>query len=415
MLNRSLPLAALTLSAFAALPLRAAADVLLVDGQGGPGAFLGIQGAVLSASDGDTILVKEGEYPEFEVAGKSVTILAEQGADVRIVPTFASEPIPLVVRDLAADQAVVVRGIRLLPDVLGPLEPAVQLLDNLGAVLLEDVHVETFPGWASLALLVENCAAVVLTRCSFRAGFCIEPCPGGELIDSSVTLYDTQLFGADGLPTGLFLPAGPGGAGLAVSGGRVFAAGCTFQGGSGGPSGPEECNAEAGDGLVLGAGAPTVTVRDTLLAPGLPGTGGLSDPPCADLEGQPLVVVSGAFQELAGDARSLVASAPVREGEALALTFGGTPGELAFLAFSNALAPSFLPPVAGDFVLAKPFGIVFSGELDASGTLADSVPVGELGPGVLALPVQLQAIHLTGLGGAFVGAPSSTVLLDGAL
>ncbi|MEM7310827.1 MAG: hypothetical protein AAF682_29420 [Planctomycetota bacterium] len=408
MFQRFFPLAASL--ALAAAPH---ADVLLVDGAGGPGAFIGIQGAILAASEGDTIVVEEGDYAEFEVVGKSLSIVAEEGALVRIVGAFTSLTAPLEVRDLAADQSVTVRGLVVYPDAISSGEPAVQLRDNAGVVLLEDVQVEAYENWSSQGLLVEDCDAVILSRCSFLSGQCVTPCPGGRIADSSVSLYDTSFVGSEGIPGSLFAPVSAGGAGLSLSVSSVFAAGCSFTGGQGGPAEAFECQAAAGDGFDLGSS--TAVLRDCVLSPGQPGEGGLQDPPCPDPAGEALTSMGGTLQELTGEARSFEATPLVREGELLVETFTGPPDDFVFLAFAGALEPAFLPAVAGDFALAAPFGIAFKGQLDASGTLVDPVPIGELGPGVLASQVRFQAIHLTAVGAAFVSGPSSTVLLDGSL
>ncbi|MEM7306276.1 MAG: hypothetical protein AAF682_06385 [Planctomycetota bacterium] len=405
-----LPLALLALTA------PALADVLTVDTQGGPGTFVGIQGAVLNAAEGDTILIREGNYTDVEIVGKSLTLVAEAGAEVAIATLVTPGISPLTVRDLGPGQTVIVRGVRVYPDVIGVTEPSVWLRDNQGAVLLEDVHAEPFPGWSSLALRIENSAAVILARSSFRSGLCDDVCSGGEVISSAVTAYDSQFIGGEGVDQLIFLPVTPGGSGLTIESGSLFAAGSYFEGGNGGDVQESPCNTPGGSGILLGAGAPTVTVRDVTLVPGQPGAGGSSDPPCTDPNRDPVSVGSGSYTELGGDARSLVISSPVREGELLVETFSGPPGDLVFAAFSGSLAaPAFLPFLAGDFALGSPFAVAFKGQIDASGTLVDPVTIDDLPPGVQAQSLHLQAVHVNGVGAAFTSGPSSTVLLDASL
>src|SRR5262245_40132899 len=68
----------------APLVLAAAAraqNVFVVAPSPGPGVFsTRIQDAVNAAADGDVVLVKSGSYPGFLAFGKSLTVVAEDGA-----------------------------------------------------------------------------------------------------------------------------------------------------------------------------------------------------------------------------------------------------------------------------------------------------------------------------------------------
>lgn len=79
--TRSITLA-LSLLAFVS-SVEAQGTTRIVDARGGAGVFLDIQAAIdASASSGDTILVRKGDYSGFRLHKKTVTILAEGGARV---------------------------------------------------------------------------------------------------------------------------------------------------------------------------------------------------------------------------------------------------------------------------------------------------------------------------------------------
>ncbi|MEM7307983.1 MAG: hypothetical protein AAF682_14995 [Planctomycetota bacterium] len=392
-------------------------DVLVVDEEGAAGTFPGIKGAVFAASEGDTILVRSGTYPGFTVDGKSLTIVAEDGAEVAVLPEFSVVEHAVQVRGLGPGQHVVVRGMTLFPDVLSFPEPVLLIEDNLGTVVLEDVHTDTFESWQAVPLSVRNSQAVLFNRCTFQASICGFPCAAGEVSDSNLTVYDSEFRGGDGTTPLPFSGAGAGGAGLIVSGGTLFAAGTLFAGGDGGTTeNPEQCTAAGGDGIQLTTLSPALTLRGCTLAAGQPGGGGTSDPPCGDPNGEPIHVETGTVLELPGEARSLAVSAAVREGESLALDFGGEPGDLVFVGFAHTIAPPlFVPVLAGELALGFPFQVLFQGEIGASGALATAALMPELGPGVMAVHLHLQAVHFALGGATFLGGTSSAVGLDASL
>ena len=93
----------LRIAALALLSTTAAADVLVVDETGG-GDFVGVQGGINGANDGDTVLVKSGDYGRLWVTGKSLNIVADRGAQVHIDGAIR-------VRGLTIDQGVTISGI----------------------------------------------------------------------------------------------------------------------------------------------------------------------------------------------------------------------------------------------------------------------------------------------------------------
>src|SRR5262245_59878852 len=94
----------------------------------------GIQLAVNAASNGDVILVKRrtrhrSPYPSFVIEGKSLCVIAEPS------PTTGPPVLPEVagfeIRNLRADQAVIVRGLAGTPP---------KFTNNAGPIWVEDCH-----------------------------------------------------------------------------------------------------------------------------------------------------------------------------------------------------------------------------------------------------------------------------------
>ena len=167
-----------------------------------PTKFDKIQLAINAASDGDTILIKQaGVYSGLTVDGRSLTILADDGLDVQV----GFFPIVSIrIRNLAADQHVVLRGI----------DGAVELVDNAGPVRFEDCRIKGVIGSCSEVhvtpgspgLAVTNSTSVSLVRCEVIGGdgvtvdigwfVCHAPGgPGLQAFDSVVVLYDTTVEG----------------------------------------------------------------------------------------------------------------------------------------------------------------------------------------------------------------------------
>ena len=139
---------------------------LIVDASGAPDAdHTSLQKAIEAAADGSEILVRDGMYTPVEIVAKSLRIVADES---RL--SFLSS---LTVRDLAAGQAVTVRGLRFHP---GPevLDTAIAVRDCAGSVWLEELEVTdevaslsptTSLEVSSSLVEVEDSASVVLSRC----------------------------------------------------------------------------------------------------------------------------------------------------------------------------------------------------------------------------------------------------------
>src|SRR5688572_8879940 len=96
-----------------------------------------LQSAVDAAAEGDTVLVKaSGNYSGLSVQAKSLTVIADPAADVRIPGAE--------VKDLTASQRVELRGLKFVPryTTVCPFSftpsPGLKLLNNAGLVWVED-------------------------------------------------------------------------------------------------------------------------------------------------------------------------------------------------------------------------------------------------------------------------------------
>ncbi|HVQ26270.1 MAG TPA: hypothetical protein VMV01_13880, partial [Planctomycetota bacterium] len=138
-----------------ALSPAARAGVLVVDGPAGSG-YPNVQAAVDAATNGDVILVRQGGGGLFTIAGKSLTVIADRGADAACTTELAQGnpmggSLNNVVRDIGPGGVVVLRGL-----LLGGLE-----ISNVqGTVWVEDCTVE----FISPAMRATSCARLVVTH-----------------------------------------------------------------------------------------------------------------------------------------------------------------------------------------------------------------------------------------------------------
>jgi len=352
-------------------PLALAQTVHVVDADSGPGAdFADIHAAVAAAADGDVLLVRAGEYSAFQLDGKGLTIQAEPGAAV-----LASQ---YVVKNLGPAQRVRIRGIDTNGGGVQP--PSIALLDNLGPVWIEDVETVVFPqAFFSGGLLVSDCTSVVVVRSVFTPPFLIT---GGavQIASSNVLMFDCAIEG------GLDGNTVDGHPGVLLVDGFLGLFGSSVQGGAGG-GGPFFCG-NGGDGIHLTGTAPALRLVDSTVA------GGPSEDGCSGgVDGLDLRVDAGTVVNASGLARSVEITSPHRDDEAATATYSGVPGDLVFALFSGRPLPQLSLGVLDGFLLVRPpLYVDFVGVVPASGTLVQSLPLGDLGPGI-----QATAFHVQGL------------------
>lgn len=427
-----------------ALATSAHADVLEVIPFGG-GAYLSVQAAIDAAQDGDIILLKGANaHPGFTVDGKSLEIIAEYEEKVIIIAGN------IRIENLAPHQTVTLINFSCTGDPMESL-PGGDSLGRHGLVVRQALgHVRlvdcTFRGADSIATIgftvqgnpdggagvVATAADISFLRCTLEGGnaanlvgdllasggcYCtITDQRGGDglrALNSNVSLYDVGLKGGHGNDGEVY--GGDGGHGLALLGtSTLFASGSDFQGWFGG-TGNDWVFSEAGDGGsgVYATAATTCRFLDSTFA-GASGGSSLSGGP-KGVDGQPRKII-GTVVDLAGLAHRLTLSSPVREQESMEFTLSGHPNDQVYTVFGIGDGSQYLAEYAGQFHVSVPWlQFLYVGLVPASGTLAGSVPVPELGPGVQGLVFRVQPFFVHGVGGnTLLGNWAPLVLLDGA-
>jgi len=342
-------------AAMAAMGLASAqGSVWVVDPAGMPGFdFLDLQAGIDAAAPGDVVLVRTGTFPRLALDGKGITNAAELGADVRV--SFRSGPQPSFVANVPASEVTVLRGLRPSTDYcsswFGP--PALRIEGCDGPVWIEDCAIE---GHGPEALRVVDAALVAMQRCAVTGtngkfgGVGGWPAGAGLTIEGGfVSAYESTFTGGDGLGAFVSRPhivsAEAGADACAIEDGSLVAVGCAFRGGAGGngaphPWVPGACLSPAagGNGLSLGAGAPSVYVADST-AQG--GAGGTSPCSVSAPSGSDIVASTGAVVPMAGLPARPSTTSPVREGQALVTTIATDPDsyDLALWAYSPDVEP----------------------------------------------------------------------------
>jgi hypothetical protein len=422
----------------------ARAGVIVVDSSGG-GQFTNLQMAVSSASNGDTLLVRVGGYSSFTVDGKSLSIVADAGTSVTV---FGS----IVVQNLAADQSVVLAGLKVTGATTTALSdtPGVALYATAndgplrvhgcqltGAVGYGDHYfnnegaccqpVNHAAGWAG-AFLTQNHAGVAFVGCTIvggraaNASLACYSCglgePGGDgvyVFGTRVALYDCALVGGRGGDAAG--TAGWGGAGCNVQTTNtacgVFASGTSFTGGVGG-DGNDDIQAfggHGGDGLAVlypalaqlldcttvgGHGGHNCGTGSQYAQDGY-GTSGNSTP----------FVFTGTHLAFS-------APSPMRESTATPVTFTGQPGEHVYLRMAD--ETGFRPIASSKGVMlthsaathlavyAADFGVI-----PASGVLNTTLQFSDVAS---ARSYCLQAFSIDSDGHSKLGSFASIVVLD---
>jgi hypothetical protein len=407
-----------------AAPLRA--DVLVVDAANGPGTdFTSLQVAADAAASGDMLLVRSGDYGGLLIDGKALSVVADAGAEVSVA--FTAPLQRTEVRNLAADESVLLQGLRLREIPLMPTFTPYNgcfVHDCAGTVWLDDCDVE----FGAPALQVQGCARVIVAGGSLLGTPSVEGGSGTGLRaeDSDVVLAGSTILGGDGRDAGwgafmTFIGSSPGAPAVSLGGSStvVTLADCTVHGGAGGAGFwffGDVCGApsDGGDGLVLDGPGPFAVIARLAGTMPLGGTAGGSTI-CGQTSSPGLGIhtLGGSVMLLSGVPATLTAAGPAREGESLAVDIHGKAGDLAWVVLSTMPGGKFLYSKQGELLLDPPFTAVTLGALPAGGGLALTAHVPELGPGVEGLVAWAQVV--TCGAGCVMGTGSALVLLDAGL
>lgn len=399
-----------------------------------PGLYPTIQAAVDASTDGDVVLVAGGFHPGFEIAGKSVSVESTPDAAVLLLG-------PVTVRDLAADQRVVLHGLRRLAPIGGGV--ALVLADNLGPVRVESCHWrggDALPSTMSTlalpgdpAVRAHNCAALAFAGGTAHGGrgaaiededFQSSMSSGGaamELDQTRAALYSLQLVGGSGGDNYDTTDdwAGNGAAGIVATESELYLSGVHSTGGRGGFADCDTflglCGKHGNGGHGLALVASTATARAAEL---VGGTASLGTPfgPSAGTPGSPVDGDPGSFTDTFGPSVYHVASSPVLLGDPVQLRFSAPAGQIAVLVLGNAPHAALVPlPGAGPLLVA-PSGLLtlVLGPIPASGfaNFPATTPAGTGSGSALSLFTQgalldaeTSSVHLAD--------PSHVTLVDG--
>jgi hypothetical protein len=225
-------------------------------------------------------------------------------------------------------------------------------------------------------------------------------------------VHASRIRGGDGLALG-GPPAG-GGPGIAQSGGFLFLAGSSVQGGDGADALDGVACDDGGDGghgLVLEGFFPAQQTHDSSV---LGGAGGAAVCGLAGADGVPrLELVPSKITDYPGETVGVeVVPRPAHDAPQT-FTVTGAPGDVVFLICSFLHDTTDVPGGVGWLLLMEPAPVLGTAQLPPSGTLAIQRP---LPPGIFpafaSLTCYLQPLAL-GAGGALVyGAPASFAVLS---
>ncbi len=269
---------------------------------------------------------------------------------------------------------------------------SVQASGNAGVLWFERCSLQPQAGLSSFGATLLDSDAVVWSQCFLQnqASVAFPPEPALLSASSRVHLFDAEV---RQLARQRGMPAPP--PALQVVGSFLEVFGAQVLGRNGLDGNSTSCPGQGGgDGLVLqySLAPSTAVILDSVLQGG---SGGAGFGGCSDgQDGEGLVVGAGSSATmLAGTARSLSVSSPVREDESLSATLTGKPGDRVWLRYATRPGTGAASPfLDGELVLGAPSAGVFLGTIPASGSLVVVAAAPDLATGVESQTLFAQAL-----------------------
>lgn len=390
-----------------------AQSILTVDDSGGA-QYTAIQPAIDAATAGDVVLVRAGDYAEFEIVGKGVDVLADEGASVRVVCTLGS--MRTRISAVPAGQRATIRGMEFAPPLT--TDDQVLLIDNSpGIVVIEDFSIDwppplPFTFWSLLSnepVEVVNCDQVVFVNADVQGATGSQQGVGLEAgqiglnaVNSSIFAHGSR-FAAGGTQVG----SGTGRTGALVTGGQLVLRDCSVEAAGGGFGGPFGNGGNGGPGLTI-SGA-TVQSFGSLLVGGIGGTAAFGSP---GNPGPSFLNSGGTLNEVAADATQLRVTRVVRDDASATFDFQTEPASAVWLLLDLNNEVLAVPPLLGFLgVSTEPF-VAFAGVTDATGALQIQAPTLELSIGFPVLRVISQGLTWSPTGGFGLSNPSMVTIVD---
>lgn len=395
---------------------QAAKSVYVVGPQPGTGIdFTTIQAAVEVANSGDVILVKTGTYDGFFVNNKALTIQADRGEMVTIESRGSNG---VEIANLDPDSTFVLRRMTIDTQAAFPL----LISGCAGPIWIEDCLViarpsELFATLPKPAVYSHESKSTLLSRSTVLGsgatlgptGKVIEAGAGIAAYESNIHLYQTTVFG--GPANSILGKIHSGGAGVAISGGLMFAGRCSLHGGKGWMSSgnPQtQCIGTLGAGTALWLQDldPEVNLLDTELESDSGAFG-----QCGGLPTTPHKIDSGTITVLPGFSRLIKVDSIVKASTPVSVSFEGKPGDLAVIAYSTESVAFFASMAKGTVFVKPPYPIIILGKIPNTGKLPIDVNVPALPPGFDAMRLYFQGAFYSGEGIPFVTNPSAVTIV----